>query len=126
MPRGSGPILLSTRVLEAMYVYVSNKSDFTILQQPFIFSRISSTHHHTLPFLFSQHLLLLLPIRPLFQLRHEIYILYSIFNSKANMHFLILSVVAVLAALANVSNASVIGGRQALPTATAGCNIPGK
>jgi hypothetical protein len=28
------------------------------------------------------------------------------------MHFLILSVVAVLAALANVSNASVIGERQ--------------
>ncbi|KAN0079164.1 hypothetical protein V8E54_004378 [Elaphomyces granulatus] len=51
------------------------------------------------------------------------------------MHFLILSVVAVLAALANVSNASVIGERQnvsglptvptGLPTATAGCNLPG-
>ena len=50
------------------------------------------------------------------------------------MHFLILSAVAVLATLANVSNASVIGERQnvptvlpaTLPTATAGCNIPGK
>ena len=36
-------------------------------------------------------------------------------TSKVNMRFLILSVVAVLAALANVSNAEVIGERDDCP-----------
>jgi hypothetical protein len=97
MPRGPGPILLSARVLEATYVYVSNKSDFIILP----YSSCSVYHIIILCPLFSlpsSNYCRKLPICPLFQLRirHKIYPLYYYHTSKANMRFPILSVAAVL------------------------------